>query len=70
MYLHFQVSLGKAVIVVAAALMALAAYAYAIPTPRTVASGAITVYPIPQRPPYAPNPWIYPKPTIVQPAGR
>ncbi|KOX73402.1 Proton-coupled folate transporter, partial [Melipona quadrifasciata] len=27
-------------------------------------AGAITAYPIPQRPPYAPNQWIYPKPTV------
>ncbi|KAK1123545.1 hypothetical protein K0M31_008250 [Melipona bicolor] len=29
-----------------------------------VPAGAITAYPIPQRPPYAPNQWIYPKPTV------
>jgi len=69
MHLRFQISLRK-VIIVAAALIALAAFAHAIPTPGPIASGAITIYPIPQRPPYAPNPWVYPKPTTVQPAGR
>lgn len=67
---RFQVSLKKIVILVAAALMALAKFADAIPTPGPVASGAITVYPIPQRPAYAPNPWVYPKPTTEQPLGR
>ncbi|XP_024870313.1 uncharacterized protein LOC112453666 [Temnothorax curvispinosus] len=66
---NIMISLRKVVIVVAA-LIALAAFAHAIPTPGPIASGAITIYPIPQRPPYAPNPWIYPKPTTVQPAGR
>jgi len=69
MHLRFQIFLRK-VIIVAAALIALAAFAHAIPTPGPIASGAITIYPIPQRPPYAPNPWVYPKPTTVQPAGR
>lgn len=70
MHLHFQVALRKVVTIVTAALMALVTFAHAIPTPRTVAPGAITVYPIPQRPPYAPNPWVYPKPTTVQSVGR
>ncbi|EFN75366.1 hypothetical protein EAI_06149 [Harpegnathos saltator] len=66
-----MVSPGRVVIVVAAVfLMALAAFVHAIPTPAPVAPGAITVYPIPQRPAYAPNPWVYPKPTTVQPLGR
>ncbi|EZA59583.1 hypothetical protein X777_00426 [Ooceraea biroi] len=65
-----MVSLRRIVIVVAAALMILAAFVHAMPTSSPVASGAITIYPIPQRPPYAPNPWVYPKPTTVQPLGR
>lgn len=68
LYPHFQVSLKKIIILVAAALMALVILADAIPTPGP--SGAITVYPIPQRPGYAPNPWVYPKPTTEQPTGR
>jgi len=68
--LHFQISLRKVVIDIVAALIVLAAFTHAIPTPGPIASGAITIYPISQRPSYAPNPWIYPKPTTVQPAGR
>ncbi|KAG5330009.1 S46A3 protein, partial [Acromyrmex heyeri] len=64
------ISLRKIVITVAAALIVIAAFVHAVPTSSPIPSGAITIYPIPQRPPYAPNPWIYPKPTTVQPAGR
>ncbi|KYN27809.1 hypothetical protein ALC57_02874, partial [Trachymyrmex cornetzi] len=65
-----QISLRKIVITVAAALIVIIAFVHAIPTSSPIPSGAITIYPIPQRPPYAPNPWIYPKPTTVQPAGH
>ncbi|CAL1678991.1 unnamed protein product [Lasius platythorax] len=65
-----MISLKKIVVLITAALMTLAAFTDATPTPGPVASGAITIYPIPQRPAYAPNPWVYPKPTTVQPTGR
>jgi hypothetical protein len=69
MRLYFQVSLRRLAIAIAAALASLA-LAHAMPTSSPVASGAITIYPIPQRPPYAPNPWLYPRPTTVQPLGH
>lgn len=53
----------RLVIIFIATLAMFAALINAKPTTNRPA-GAITAYPIPQRPPYAPNPWVYPKPTV------
>ncbi|KAF7400514.1 hypothetical protein HZH66_005698 [Vespula vulgaris] len=67
----FNISLRKFVaIAVLAILTILASTVNSVATSKPVAAGAITVYPIPQRPPYAPNPWDYPRPIPTQSSNR
>nr|KAF7427131.1 hypothetical protein H0235_006825 [Vespula pensylvanica] len=66
-----MISLRKFVaIAVLAILTILASTVNSVATSKPVAAGAITVYPIPQRPPYAPNPWDYPRPIPTQSSNR